>query len=171
MTTKIQFIAIPLLATIMAACDGEGVVEHGGPVRVEIVATFLDLLETQDFQGAAELMTDDVVWESRATFTGETADDALSTMAGKEAVLGFFAAISSSFETTRFSRRALFESGEDLVFAELKGDFRTRGTGRPYQNLYMLKIQLDGEQILRVDEYYNPIHAARVLGIDLCAGN
>ncbi len=171
MFTKIPFTAILLLTTIMAACDGEGLAEHSDPVRAEIVATFLDALEAQDFQHAADLMTDDVVWESRATFTGETADDALSTMAGKAAVLAFFDQIASSFETIRFSRRALFESGEDLVFAELKGDFRARGTGQPYQNLYMLKIQLDGEKVLRVDEYFNPIHAARVLGIDLCAGN
>jgi ketosteroid isomerase-like protein len=171
MTTKIQLIAIPLLATILAACDGEGLVERSEPVRVELVGTFLDTLEMQDFQSAADMMTDDVVWESRATFTGETADGALSTMAGKEAVLKFFAAISNGFETIRFSRRALFEAGEDLVFAELKGDFRTRGTGQPYENLYMLKIRLDGEQIVRVDEYYNPIHAARVLGIDLCPGD
>lgn len=172
MHTKIAFITVTLIAaSLTVACNDSAVVDDTGLASAEVVSAWLDALEAQDVQASSNLMTDDVVWETRASFSGDTSDEALSRQVGKEAVVAFFSEISTNFETTRFSDRALFETEEDVVFAELKGDFRTRVTGQPYQNLYMFKVRVDGDRVARIDEYFNPIHAAKVLGIDLCPGS
>lgn len=175
LSTSIHLLLTSLtLAIPLAACGDENAEAPPETTNVALdapsaAAEFIAALEAQDFDAVNDLVTDDVEWEVRATFTGETADEQLTRYSGREAVLAFFQQIADTFEQTQFSQTALFVADEDnIIFAELKGDFRVRGTGDAYQNLYLFKMTMQDGRVQHLREYYNPIHAARVLGVNVC---
>lgn len=130
-----------------------------GPL--EVANRFLDAFEAQDLPCLTELLSPDVVWEPKATFSGEPED-----VTGSEAVASVLEGLLSRLESAAFSQRSLSEN-QGIVFAELVGDMRTRN-GKPYRNWYLLKMHIHDGRITRVEEYQNPILFARAYDIDLC---
>lgn len=118
-------------------------------------ALLLDLIEVGDVEQISPMLRDDVVWVLPMAMTGDP-DDAL-LIEGRRAVLDRVGRLREVARTVRFvERRSSVMCDGETVFIQALGDFVT-AAGRPYRNTYVFRFDWAGEQLVRWEEYANPV--------------
>jgi ketosteroid isomerase-like protein len=115
---------------------------------------FLDLLESGDQAGIADLLDDQVVWSAPMSFTGT--DDS-EPARGRAAFGSRLGSISALMRSARFTRRRITASADNATtFVQASGDFVT-AAGQPYRNVYVFRFDWSDGRIVSWEEYANPI--------------
>jgi len=119
---------------------------------------FLDLLETGDRAGIAEMLDDQIAWSTPMSSDG--AEDG-ETARGLQAFAARLGAIGSLMRSARFTdRRITASADETTTFVQARGDFVT-ADGRPYRNVYVFRFDWHNARIVSWEEYANPITIIR----------
>jgi ketosteroid isomerase-like protein len=119
---------------------------------------FLNLLETGNEAGLADILDDQVVWSTPMS-SGGAADG--ESARGREAFGARLAAIGGLMTSARFVDRRITASADNATtFVQTRGDFVT-ADGRPYQNVYVFRFDWCDGKIVSWEEYANPITIIR----------
>jgi ketosteroid isomerase-like protein len=114
---------------------------------------FLDLLESGNRAGLADLLDDQVVWS--APMSGADGDSAPAR--GLEAFVSRLGSIGGLMRSARFTdRRVTVSADEATSFVQARGDFVT-ADGRPYRNTYVFRFDWHDGKVVSWEEYANPI--------------
>jgi ketosteroid isomerase-like protein len=119
---------------------------------------FLNLLETANEAGLADILDDQVVWSTPMSSGG--AEDG-EPARGREAFGSRLATIGGLLTSARFVDRRITASADHATtFVQTRGDFVT-ADGRPYQNVYVFRFDWCDGKIVSWEEYANPITIIR----------
>lgn len=143
----------------MAASDSTGARPR------EIVQTFFDTKENHDLDGLVELFADEIVYTFPLPASG--AQENWFVYDGKEATIEYQRKTLDAFSQLRM-RDAQITISEDgsTVFVESRGDYLSK-EGKPYNNVYIFKFVINGDKIVRVFEYANPVTYAMLVGLPI----
>lgn len=86
-----------------------------------------------------------------------------SRLEGPAALGRFLAAIGSFAPERRVDEVEVFDAGEDVV-ALFRSNFRVKDSGRSCSMPMILILQMEGGQIVRLREYYDPLKVLRAFG-------
>lgn len=124
--------------------------------------TYLAALERKDLPALAAMTDPAVSLTMPLSFTGAPEPEARFT--GKDEVLGYFTGVTENMARIRFADvRVSVTTDGGTSFVQAHGDF-TVADGRPYRNVYVLRLDWDGERVARVEEYANPITFCTTFG-------
>lgn len=85
---------------------------------------------------------------------------------GKPAIDAYFARAAAEFRELRFAAPRVHVTAEPgVVLAEVHGGAKIAGTGRSYEQDYVMVLEARGGKIVRYREYWNPL-----LGIEAFGG-
>ena len=127
--------------------------------RLDQTNRFLDVLEAADRTAIAEMLDDQVVWNSPMSSSGN-AEDAHPAQ-GREAFGSRLGSISGLMRSARFiDRRITVSADGTTTFVQARGDFLTTD-GRPYRNVYVFRFDWRDDKIVSWEEYANPITILR----------
>lgn len=85
---------------------------------------------------------------------------------GKEHVLGYIASVAAKFDRVAFLDKEWTVAADGTsVFLQTNGDILSTAEQLVYRNVYVFKVELDGDKVARVLEYANPVTYAN-LGIE-----
>lgn len=119
---------------------------------------FLDALEVRDRAGMAELLDDQVVWSTPMSL-GNSEEG--RTARGREAFGSRLGSISGLMRSAKFIDRRVTRSEDGATtFVQTRGDFVT-ADGRPYQNVYVFRLDWRDAKIVSWEEYANPLTIIR----------
>jgi len=126
--------------------------------RVDEVLGLLAAVGRGDVDGMAEHWTEDFVLEL------PYADPPLE-IEGKEAVRAYLRQALGTFSIEISVTETLVCPERDAVVAEYVSEGHVTTTQKPYANRYIGVFLFRGDRICRQREFYNPLPAARALGI------
>ncbi len=119
---------------------------------------FLNLLETGNEAGLADILDDQVVWSTPMSSGGAEGGEPAR---GREAFGSRLAAIGGLMTSAKFVDRRITASADTATtFVQTRGDFVT-ADGRPYQNVYVFRLDWRDGKIVSWEEYANPITIIR----------
>jgi ketosteroid isomerase-like protein len=125
---------------------------------VDQTGRFLDLLETGDRAGMADMLDDQVVWSAPMSSGGAEAGEPAR---GREAFGSRLGSISGLMRSARFIDRRITASASGATsFVQARGDFVT-ADGRPYHNIYVFRFDWRDGKIMSWEEYANPMTIIR----------
>ena len=132
-----------------------------------IAKAYLDALCGRDIEKMRPLLSDDFVLESPYNLTGTNdpnEPDSGDFWRGKEKACAKFEQSWRDIETTMFSDVDIWPTNDPtVVFVEARGSM-TMSNGRSYNNLYVLRFDLEDGKIRKLTEYRNPVTAAIAFG-------
>jgi ketosteroid isomerase-like protein len=133
---------------------------------LELTITFFESLENRDISLIEPHLADDVVEIIPLSNTGKP--DPWFVFTGKSEVLDYLGTIARNFSQVRLvnQRHTVSEDGTS-VFVQTEGDLIQAGTGTPYHNVYVFKVETRDGQIVHIDEYANPIAYALLAGLPI----
>ena len=128
---------------------------------------FLDAIEREDLAAAAGFPHPDMVLTHPFSLSGNQEPDAVFT--GRDQVLDYLRGLFAGMSRIAFDDiRVSVTEGGTVSFVETRGDFTT-ADGRPYRNVYVLRLEwTPGGRLLRADEYYNPVIACQTFDNPAC---
>ena len=119
---------------------------------------FLNLLESGDRAGVADMLDDEIVWSAPMSVGGGGDGEPARGREAFGARLGSIAALQRS---ARFIDRRITAAADAITtFVQTKGDFVT-ADGRPYRNVYVFRFDWRDGKIVSWEEYANPITIIR----------
>lgn len=125
---------------------------------VDQTERLLDLLETGDQAGIADMLDDQVVWSAPMSAGGAEDDEPAR---GRKAFGARLGSISGLMISARFiDRRITASADKATTFVQTQGDFVT-ADGRPYRNVYVFRFDWRDGKIVSWEEYANPITIVR----------
>jgi ketosteroid isomerase-like protein len=159
--------SLMLLATAGATPAGRGGhrAEDGTLRRAQ---QFLDHLERKDTEAIAVMLHPEVTFAHPLSLSGKREDAA--RWEGKDRVLGYLGGASTMMDRVRFTNQRLsVAAGGGTAFIQADGELTT-ADGRPYQNVYIFRIDWRDDRIIAVEEYANPLTFCQTFGNPLCEG-
>jgi ketosteroid isomerase-like protein len=140
----------------MSGSDPEALRRRNGETMVEL----LRRLGSQDFRGACELLTEDVVCD----WPYPPMADGPSELRGRETMEAFFSGGMSSFDPYRYEITRVFELVDpDRIIAEYHSNSRFKPSGAPYRNDYLGIFEFQNGLVCYWREYINPVAVSDVL--------
>jgi ketosteroid isomerase-like protein len=119
---------------------------------------FLDLLESGDQAGIADVLDDQVVWSAPMSSGG--AEDG-EPARGRQPFGSRLGSISGLMRSAKFIDRRITASADaTTTFVQTKGDFVTADR-RPYRNVYVFRFDWRDGKIVSWEEYANPLTIIR----------
>ena len=127
----------------------------------------LDRMEQRDIDAVAATLHPHVTLAHPLSLSGNRNDAA--RWQGKDQVLGYFGGAFTMMDRIRFTnpRISVATSGE-TSFVQADGDITT-ADGRPYQNVYIFRIDWHGALAITIEEYANPLTFCQTFNNPLCA--
>jgi ketosteroid isomerase-like protein len=139
--------------------------ESSGNVAEDLARAYLVALQAKDKNAILSIITDDFVLEVPCNVSG-TNDFSDSWRGIKAASAGW----DSAFERIEVLQYRDLEftgaEGGTVAFAEGRGVMRM-ANGRPYENRYVFRFDVEGGKLKRIREYANPVTAAVAFGMAL----
>jgi ketosteroid isomerase-like protein len=129
---------------------------------------FLDRFEQKDTEAIAATLHPEVAFTHPLSLSGKRTDAA--RWQGKDAVLGYLGGAFTKMDRVRFiNQRLSVAAGGETAFVQADGDLTT-ADGRPYQNVYVFRIDWRDGRIIAIEEYANPLTFCQTFTNPLCAG-
>jgi ketosteroid isomerase-like protein len=129
---------------------------------------FLDHFERKSTEEIAATLHPEVTFAHPLSLSGKREDAA--RWQGKDQVLGYIGGAFTKMDRIRFTnRRISVADGGGTAFVQADGDLTT-SDGRPYQNVYIFRVDWRGDRIFAVEEYANPLTFCQTFDNPLCAG-
>lgn len=129
---------------------------------------FLDGIEQKDPEAVAATLHPQITLTHPLSLSGNRNDAA--RWHGTDQVLGYFRGAFTMMDRVRFTnRRVSVAAGGETSFVQADGDLTT-ADGRPYQNVYIFRIDWHGGRAIAVEEYANPLTFCQTFNNPLCAG-
>ncbi|MFO7253704.1 MAG: nuclear transport factor 2 family protein [Actinomycetes bacterium] len=126
---------------------------------------FYAALERRDRETIEALFAPEATITIRLSLDGSP--EPLAVFRGRQEAMAYVDSVLANFE--RIALRGMtYTVSEDAgtVFVEATGDLVTSGTGRPYRNVYVFRLDVRDGRITAIREYANPITFA---GLGLAA--
>jgi ketosteroid isomerase-like protein len=128
----------------------------------------LDRLQQKDTEAIAATLHPEVTFTHPLSLSGKR-EDAVRRQ-GKDEVLGYLGGAFTLMDRIRFTnQRVSVAGGGGTAFAQADGDLTT-ADGRPYQNVYLFRIDWSSDRIIAIEEYANPLTFCQTFNNPLCAG-
>jgi uncharacterized protein len=139
------------------------------PSPIAVAEAFLNGLQSKNLPAMSRLMADDVQLKQPLTLTPKP-----SEFNGRAEVEPYIGRVMGAFERISFKNLRFTEAKEGIsVFVQMDGDFVVAGSGKAYQNTYVMRLEmrLEGQEIkvTKIEEYFNPIVVGCALSPDLAA--
>jgi ketosteroid isomerase-like protein len=125
----------------------------------EIVRRMFDAANERDLQTLEALLSEDVEFQS-VLFASEG-----GTFRGRRGIREYFAAFDEAFAEYRSEVEEVVDAGEDRVVALVKFTARGKESGVTLDQPFGLVITFRGEQISRMDSYFNRAEAVEAAGL------
>lgn len=126
----------------------------------EVMTETLRRLGSQDFAGACELLSEDVVCD----WPYPPLENVPESITGRVAMRDFFASGMSAFDPYRYEITAVFELMDpSRLIAEYRSNSRLKATDTPYRNKYLGIFHFQDGLISYWREYINPLIVAETL--------
>src|SRR5262249_28812619 len=124
---------------------------------------FLHALEQKDMSALADMLDPDVTITHPITSTGNQQPD--TVFVGKEQVLDYISSVFQLMSTIEFVdvRLSVVIGAAPTSFVQAYGDFTTFD-GRPYNNVYLLRLDWRDGLLVRGEEYFNPVTFNKTFG-------
>jgi len=123
---------------------------------------FLHALEQKDMSALADILDADVTLTDPITSTGKQQPD--TVFVGKEQVLGYLSSVFQLMSTIEFVNvRVSVVVEAPTSFVQADGDFTTFD-GRPYNNVYLLRLDWRDGLLVSGEEYFNPVTFNKTFG-------
>jgi ketosteroid isomerase-like protein len=128
----------------------------------------LDRIEQKDTEAVAATLHPQVMLAHPLALSGNR-NDAVRWQ-GKDQVLGYFGGAFTMMGRIRFAnRRVSVAGGGATSFVQADGDLTT-ADGRPYQNVYIFRIDWRGGRAIAIEEYANPLTFCQTFNNPQCGG-
>jgi ketosteroid isomerase-like protein len=138
------------------------VVERDERETLRRTQQLLDCIEQKDTDAVAATLHPEIVLAHPLALSGNR-NDAVRWQ-GKEQVLGYFGGAFTMMGRIRFTnRRVSVAHRGGTSFVQADGDLTTAG-GRPYQNVYIFRIDWRGGRAIAIEEYANPLTFRQTFG-------
>jgi ketosteroid isomerase-like protein len=119
--------------------------------------------EARDPAAVGETLADDATVVIRLNIDGTP--DPWYVFDGKAHVLAYIGSVSAKFDRVAFiDKQWTVAADASSIFLQANGDIISSAEKLSYRNVYVFKVELQGDKILRVVEYANPVTYAN-LGI------
>lgn len=126
-----------------------------------VAKKFLQSVEAQDTNAISQLWTQDAALESPFDIQGRD-------FPNREVAQRYIEEIVSLFSEIRFEQISIYDTrNPKVVIIEAQGDFVVAENGTPYRNKYVFIIQVRGNKVSLIREYFDPLIIARTFGIDV----
>lgn len=126
------------------------------------VRAYLAALERKDERALAAQTHPDAALTHMLSFSGDPEPGA--RFDGGEAVLGYLRGVMAAMGTIRFADTRVSAANSDTTaFVQATGDF-TAADGRPYRNVYIMRVDYTDGLVSRVEEYANPVTYTATFG-------
>lgn len=127
-------------------------------------AAFLAALERNEPQELAGFFAPDVVTTLPFAASGETDPGAYRVFNGRAQTVAYFGGAAERIPEVAFVDVEITVSEDGATaFIETRGAMRL-ADGAPYRNLYVWRLDFEGEAIVGITEYLNPVTAALAFG-------
>ncbi len=138
---------------------------EGRRAAKDAIRRFLKAVATSDMAALAESVTNDVIYELPFSETGSTEPGNFRQYVGREAVVAFWRATSSSGMRSAAPEDVELSLTADgsRVFLEQRGQM-TMPDGKSYRNRYVFRFDIAEGRVSHVKEYLNPITSAYAFG-------
>lgn len=126
----------------------------------KVLHEMLRRLGTQDYSGACELLTPDVIcdWPYPPVADGPT------EIRGRHRIEKFFSIGMSNFDPYRYEITRVFDLVDpNQLIAEYHSQSRFKPSDAPYRNDYLSIFQFDGGLVSHWREYVNPLVISEIL--------
>lgn len=121
--------------------------------RLEVAKRFIRAVEAKDIGAIDQILANNIVLEQ--PYSPQQAGGI--RLEGKQAVNGFFNRLFGVFSQVRFVDVVFRQSQFDnTVILEGRGDFLVASNQKPYRNQYIGVIEVAGDRIVLIREYFNP---------------
>jgi ketosteroid isomerase-like protein len=132
------------------------------PSPEDLARAYLTALQAKDKEGILSILTDDFVLEVPNNVSGT--NDFSDSWRGIEAAAANYDVAFREIEVLKYTDLE-FSAGKDgkVAFAEGLGVMRM-ANGRPYENRYVFRFDVEDGKIKRIREYLNPVTAALAFG-------
>ena len=128
-----------------------------------IAKRFFDGFEARDPAAVGEVLTDDAAVIIKLSIAGTP--EPWYVFDGKAHVLAYIGSVAAKFDRVAFiDKQWTVAADATSVFLQANGDILSSAEKLSYRNVYVFKIELQGDKIRRVVEYANPVTYAN-LGI------
>ncbi|GAB3490397.1 nuclear transport factor 2 family protein [Nocardiopsis coralliicola] len=128
----------------------------------ERTRAYLAALEGGDAAALARMTGDGAVLTIPLSFDG--APEPAARFTGAAEVLGYLDTVLQNMERIRFTDVRVTASADGATaFVQARGDFTAAG-GAPYRNVYVLRVDWDGDRVAAVEEYANPVAFTAAFG-------
>lgn len=173
---RLRFVATAALGLLLAAaaCSSDDApastedapAESPTQVALDMADQFLTAMADEDIDAIADSVAADAVLVHPFTFDGS--QDPQVRFEGEDQILGYVETVFTNFATIAWRDEQVHVTNDGAtVFIEVKGDFTLARDGSPYDNAYVIRLDIDNGEVVRSAEYYNPLIAAPALGIPL----
>ena len=116
---------------------------------------FLAHFEQKDTEAIAATLHPEITFTHPLSLSGKREDAA--RWQGTDRVLGYLGGAFTKMDRIRFAnQRISVAAGGGTAFVQADGDLTT-SDGRPYQNVYIFRVDWRGDRIIAVEEYANPL--------------
>lgn len=125
-------------------------------------------MEQKDTEAVAAALHPQVTLTHPLALSGKR-DDA-ARWQGREQVLGYIGQAFRMIERIRFTNRRVSITADGTAFIQADGEMAT-ADGRPYQNVYIFRIDWHGGRAIAIEEYANPLTFCQTFNNPLCDGD
>lgn len=121
---------------------------------------FFAALENRNLKEVESLMDEGIVNTIPFVPSGKTTKDAFRIYDGRDQVMAYVAGALERIPELAFVEPDITLSADgETAFVEARGNM-VLADGRPYQNLYVWRIDYEDGKIMAITEYFNPVTAA-----------
>jgi ketosteroid isomerase-like protein len=129
---------------------------------VDVALAYIDALQRKDKEGILSLLTDDFELEVPNNIAGT--NDRSDSWRGIEAAAAGYQWAFEVIEISKYVNLEVSQSTDpSVVFIECRGDM-LMANGRPYNNNYVFRFDVEDGKLRRVREYLNPMTSALSFG-------
>lgn len=156
-TMTLKYIAVSALAFGFTSCSQNTVMPEPD-TRITIAEDFFAAMATEDAEAALALLTPTATLHAPYNPNGDASDAGIRSFPAALYVKGAMA----TYDNLVFEDRvySVADNG-DTIWIEAEGRLRVAATGKPYENRYVFKLELDGDKITSITEYTNVATLAR----------
>lgn len=151
-------------ATTFLSADGTPLSEAEVSSAERVVQRFFLTALAKDAPGTMALYSDESVIEIPFSESGSTEEGAFRRYSGRSEIAAFTAQSHSAEGTMGAWDIELHRvDGGATVFVESRGNI-IMSSGHEYRNRYVFRFDVEGDIIVRLREYYNPITSGLAFG-------
>ena len=136
--------------------------------NVRTTEVLIAALEREDLDAILALLAEEVNVVLPLAPDGNNDPTHIDRFAGRQAVRALLWRTFLAYRHIAFLDDVITPSGDGrVIFVEARGDFLTLD-GRPYRNVYLIKLVFDDAgAVTRIEEWTNPVTAAQTWGFSL----